>query len=195
MVPNEPLRPPLILASASPRRRDLLAEHHYAFTVEPADVAEVAPAYLTPGEIVLFNARLKASALAGRYPGALVVGVDTLVAFQGRVFGKPADMAEAERMLSELNGDTHEVFSGVCLIHRALRRERSFVEISRVRFRTLSPVERRAYLERIGPLDKAGAYAAQDDQGEIIEKVEGSLSNVIGLPMERFNQVYREFFE
>ncbi|MDB6172836.1 MAG: Septum formation protein Maf [Chthoniobacteraceae bacterium] len=187
-------RPPFILASASPRRRDLLAEHDYEFRVEPADVIEVAPPHFSPGETVLYNARLKASALASKYPGNLVVGVDTLVAFEGRIFGKPADMPEAERMLSELNGRAHAVFSGVSLIRRSSGQERAFIEVTQVRFRVLSAEGRRAYLQRIGPLDKAGAYAAQDDNGEIIESVEGSFSNVVGLPMETFGRVIREFY-
>jgi septum formation protein len=112
-----------------------------------------------------------------------VLGVDTLVAFEGRVFGKPADMAVAEAMLEELNGRTHAVFSGVWLVNAAGAAD-GFVEVTEVHFRTLSAEHRRAYLQRIGPLDKAGAYAAQDDGGELIERVEGSLSNVIGLPME-----------
>ena len=186
-----PVLPPIVLASASPRRRALLAEHGYSFSVAPADVTEIAPPYLTPGETVLFNARLKAAALAGKNPGSLVLGVDTLVALKGRIFGKPSDMAEAERMLAELVGRTHEVFSGVWLI--GSDRERGFVEITRVRFRALPAAARRTYLERIAPLDKAGAYAAQDDQGELIENIEGSLSNVIGLPMERLKTALEEF--
>ncbi len=106
-----------------------------------------------------------------------------MVAFKGRVFGKPADMAVAEAMLGELNGETHAVFSGVWLV-TAEGASHGFVEVTHVHFRTLSAEHRRAYLRRIGPLDKAGAYAAQDDGGELIERVEGSLSNVIGLPME-----------
>jgi len=174
---------PLILASASPRRRQLLAEHGYVFEVEPADVVEVAPAHLTPAETVLYNARLKACAVAAGRPGRWVLGVDTLVAFEGRVFGKPADMAVAEAMLEELNGRTHAVFSGVWLVNAAGAAD-GFVEVTEVHFRMLTAEHRRAYLQRIGPLDKAGAYAAQDDGGELIERVEGSLSNVIGLPME-----------
>lgn len=180
---NFPLNAPLILASASPRRRQLLTEHGYVFEVEPAEVVEIAPPHLTPAETVLYNARLKASAVAAGRPGRWVLGVDTLVAFEGRVFGKPADMAVAEAMLEELNGRTHAVFSGVWLV-TAAGSSHGFVEVTHVYFRTLSAEHRRAYLRRIGPLDKAGAYAAQDDGGELIERVEGSLSNVIGLPME-----------
>ena len=185
--------PPLILASASPRRRQLLAEHGYDFTVAPADVAEVAPAHFTPREVALWNARLKARAVAREQPGAIVLGVDTLVAFGGRIFGKPRDLDEAFAMVSELNGRAHEVFSGVCLLRAATGEERTFAEVTRVHFRTLTPPQIRAYLARIGPLDKAGAYAAQEDRGEIIARVEGSFTNVIGLPMESLAEHLRAF--
>ena len=185
--------PPLILASASPRRRELLREHGYTFSVEPADVAESTPPHLTPGEITLRNARAKALAVARKHPEALVLGVDTEVVFEGEVFGKPADLAAALAMVKRLTGRTHEVHTGVWLQHSAARRERGFVEISRVRFRRLSDAKLRAYHARVGPLDKAGAYAAQEDRGELIERVEGSFTNVIGLPMEALAAALTEF--
>ncbi len=147
-------------------------------------MTEIAPAHFTPSETVLYNARLKAAAVALQFPETLVLGVDTLVAFEGRILGKPRDWAEAEWMLGLLNGCWHEVFSGVSLIAPARGKQLHFVETTRVCFRTLTEGQRRAYLQRIGPLDKAGAYAAQDDNGEMIERFEGSFSNVIGLPME-----------
>ena len=119
--------PPLILASASPRRRELLREHGYTFSVEPADVEESAPLHLTPREIVLRNARAKAQAVARKHPDALVLGVDTEVIFEGEVFGKPADFEAALAMVQRLTGRTHEVCSGVWLIHAATGRERGFV--------------------------------------------------------------------
>ena len=173
---------PLILASASPRRRALLAEHGYNFTVTPADVTEVAPAHLTPAETVRWNARLKARAVARTHPDATILGVDTLVALDARLLGKPTDLDDAFAMLRTLNGIAHEVFTGVCLLAPA--GERSFVEVTRVHFHRRTDAELRAYLARIGPLDKAGAYAAQDDAGGMIARVEGSFTNVIGLPME-----------
>lgn len=185
--------PRLVLASASPRRRQLLAEHGYAFTVAPADVEEIAPPHLTPREVVLWNARSKAHAIARERPEEIVLGVDTLVAFKGRIFGKPRDLDEAFAMVSELNGRSHEVFSGVCIARLATGEERTFTEATRVHFRHLSDVQLRAYLTRIGPLDKAGAYAAQDDRGELIERVEGSFTNVIGLPMEALAEAMETF--
>lgn len=181
---------PLILASASPRRRDLLRERGLTFEVVPAYSAETVEA--TPEATVIGNARRKAVAIAAQRPDALVLGVDTEVWFVGKIFGKPADMDDALRMLRELNGRTHEVYSGVCLAWDAGVNERTFVEVTHVHFRQRTDHELRNYLARIGPLDKAGAYAAQDDQGEMIERVEGSYTNVIGLPMEELEQVLAE---
>jgi septum formation protein len=175
--------PTLILASASPRRRDLMRAHGYEFTVLAPEVVEIAPAHLTPAEVTLANARLKAQAIAREQPGALVVGADTVVAFEGEIFGKPRDMDHAVEMLTRLNGRVHEVWSGVWLVHGGTRRETGFNEVTRVRFRQLDDDQLRAYLARIGPLDKAGAYAAQDDRGELIETFEGCFDNVVGLPM------------
>jgi septum formation protein len=181
-----------ILASSSPRRRHLLTHHAYCFRVVPAEIEETAPEHLTPGEIVLFNARAKATSVAERHPDELVLGVDTLVAFEGRIYGKPSDMEEAMAMLRRLNGRTHEVFSGVWLIRKSTGEQRGFIEMTRVHFRHLATPRLRKYLERIHPLDKAGAYAAQDDGGELIESFEGSFSNVIGLPMERLGATLKE---
>src|SRR4051812_34077537 len=108
---------PLILASTSPRRRRLLLEHGYNFRVVPADVKEIAPPHLSPGEITLFNARSKALAIARSHPRDLVIGVDTVVSFEGAVFGKPCTMDEALEMAGRLNGRAHEVYTGVWLRH------------------------------------------------------------------------------
>ncbi len=185
--------PPLILASASPRRRRLLLEHGYNFRVLPAEVNEIAPPYFSPGEVTRYNARSKACAIARAHPRDLVLGVDTVVAFEGEIFGKPATMDDALVMVSRLNGHTHEVYSGVWLRQGSTGWERGFIEITRVHFRHLSESQLRAYLARIGPLDKAGAYAAQDDRGELIESFEGSFSNVIGLPMEALAEALKPF--
>lgn len=184
---------PLVLASASPRRRHLLTEAGYEFTVVPPSITEIAPTHLTPGEVVLFNARAKALEVAGRHRDEVVLGVDTLVACGGRLYGKPADMDGALAMLQRLNGRAHEVFSGVWLARLAGPQQRGFIEVTRVHFRHLATPRLLAYLARISPLDKAGAYAAQDDRGEMIERFEGSFTNVIGLPMERLAEVLREF--
>lgn len=184
---------PLVLASTSPRRRDLLSQHGYSFTVVPPVDDEIAPAYFSPGEIVLRNAFAKARSVSRRMPEQLVLGVDTLVAYGGSVLGKPADMAEARRMLRRLNGQTHEVFSGVALLCPARGWQRAFTEVTRVHFHRRTEAERERYLQRIHPLDKAGSYAAQDDGGDMIARVEGSYSNVIGLPMEALEAALAEW--
>ena len=182
---------PIILASASPRRRDLLVRDDYDFTVLAADVEELASSDLTPAELTLANARLKARAVAQDRPEALVIGADTVVAFEGEIFGKPRDMEDAFAMLTRLNGQIHEVWSGVWIARG--EREAAFNEVTRVRFRTLDEPALRSYLARIGPLDKAGAYAAQDDNGELIECVEGCFDNVVGLPMKSLARALQKF--
>ena len=183
----------LVLASASPRRAHLLTAANCPFHVAPAQIAEVAPPYLTPFETVLLNARAKAEEVAARFPDDVILGADTLVAFNGKIFGKPSTMDNAFAMLRRLNGRTHEVFSGVWLVHRAGRRSIGAVERTRVHFHRLSEEKLRAYLSRIGPLDKAGSYAAQDDRGELIKAVEGSFSNVVGLPIEKVAELLAGF--
>ena len=176
---------PILLASASPRRRDLLQEHGYTVRIKPADVDELMPDYLTVGETTLFNARLKARAVACSEPDSLVIAADTLVAIDGRILGKPRDLEEAFEMLSLLNGKTHQVFSGVWIASTGTGKMCGFVEVSHVTFRMMTEAEIHEYMRRIGPLDKAGAYAAQQNEMELIALIEGSRTNVIGLPMEK----------
>jgi septum formation protein len=174
----------LILASSSPRRSRLLAESGFTFEVRIANATELQDPSMDPATLVAFNARLKALPVAQLHGDCVVLGADTVVAFGSKVLGKPSSMNEAVLMLEELNGREHTVFSGVCLLHHNAAFEQVFVERTTVRFRRLSTAERLAYLERINPLDKAGAYAAQDDAGELIAGFDGSFSNVVGLPME-----------
>jgi len=176
--------PGLILASTSPRRSHLLSEFGFAFRVRTTDVAELHDATMDPAGLVEFNARLKTRPVTELHPDCVVLGADTVVALGPRIFGKPASLAEAILMLEALNGREHTVYTGVCLAHHRAGKEDVFVERTSVRFLHLSAAQRLAYLERINPLDKAGAYAAQDDKGELIAGFEGSFSNVIGLPME-----------
>ena len=181
--------PPLVLASASPRRRLLLAEHGYRAEVLPAGVEESTDPGLSVPELVGLNALLKSAALWARRPRAVVLGTDTLVCLDGRALGKPADRREAAGMLGALAGRWHEVYSGVCLALPAQGRVACFVEETRVRFHSLATPEIDAYLHLIDPLDKAGGYAAQEHGERIIADHEGSWSNVLGLPMERLAAV------
>jgi len=183
----------IVLASASPRRRDLLQEYGCTVRIKPADAEELMPRHLTVGETTLFNAKRKARVVARTEPESLVLAADTLVAFGGRILGKPRDLSEAFEMLSLLGGNTHEVFSGVWLVCTATRKICGFVEVSRVTFRKLTPAEIREYMRRIGPLDKAGAYAAQQNEMNVIASIQGSRTNVVGLPMEKLAMALRAF--
>jgi septum formation protein len=147
-------------------------------------VEEVASAFLTPSELVRFNAKLKAASVALRHPDAIVLGADTVVALGTEVFGKPRDIDDAGRMLSKLVGKTHEVVTGIALIEASSGRITLRAVSSTVTFRALSRTQIDAYLKIVEPLDKAGAYAAQDSANVIIERINGSFSNVVGLPME-----------
>ncbi len=180
-----------MLASRSPRRIELLAVAGLAVECLPADVREAVDIDETPRELAMFNAELKANAVVARRRDAVVIGADTIVVLGAEIFGKPADLDDARRMLARLAGQTHEVITGVCVVDGVSGRKETFAESTFVRFRGLDAAAIEAYLARIDPLDKAGAYAAQDDRGEIIEAVEGSFENVVGLPVERVVEVLK----
>ena len=187
-------RLPLILASASPRRSELLTRAGLPFEVRPAEIEELTNPDLSPRDLCLLNAERKAFEVAGRHPSRVVLGADTVVCLDNRTFGKPRDLSEARAMLEALCGRIHEVLTGVCLLHREANRMTRFVETTRVKFRRRETVDIDAYLRSINPLDKAGAYAAQEDEGRLIESLEGLFSNVVGLPVERVAASLREHF-
>ncbi len=172
----------LVLASASPRRRELLASAGLDVDVDPVDVDERQIAGEAPAAYVERVARLKASAGAARHPERVVVGADTAVVIDGDVLGKPRDAADAGSMLRRLSGRDHDVMTGVA-VARAGRVE-SFVERSRVSMSPLSGSEIEAYVATGEPFDKAGAYAIQGGAGRFITGCDGSYSNVVGLPVE-----------
>lgn len=176
---------PLVLASRSPRRRDLLAGAGVEAICDPADVEELTGSDGPVWGLAQANAELKAMEVALRRPDDIVLGADTIVALDGEIFGKPRDLAHAAEMLGRMAGRTHEVITGVCLVEWGRRTMVKFHEATRVKFRELSAGQIADYLASIDPLDKAGAYAAQEDGGRIIECVEGSFANVVGLPVER----------
>jgi septum formation protein len=183
----------LILASESPRRRALLAEAGFEFTTVAPRVREKGDPQFSLGEITTWNAMRKAVAVARTYPRSVVLAADTLVALDRTIIGKPRDLAHARTILRRLSGKEHCVCSGVFVGRLEAGVWRSFVEHSTVRFRRLSEVAIDNYLDKINPLDKAGAYAAQEDDSEIIERVTGSFTNVVGLPMEKTIALLREF--
>jgi len=180
--------PRIILASASPRRSELLKELGLKFQVIPAEAEETAPEHLTPHEICQVNAHRKARAIARKHPDALVIGADTIVCLGQSILGKPRSMTEARHMLETLSGETHEVITGVCLMHIAARREKLFAVSTPVTFRPLTPRQIRDYVKAVHTLDKAGAYAIQEHGNMIIKSIKGSRSNVIGLPLERLGK-------
>jgi septum formation protein len=177
--------PPLILASGSPRRSELLRELGVEFSIVTSDTPEIHHEHLTAVELSQLNAYRKARAVAKKFPDALVVGADTLVYVGTTLLGKPADLEDAYRMLKQLQGRTHHVVTGVCLIHLRGHRQKMFVESTEVTFRPLDIRQIRDYLARINPLDKAGAYAIQEHGDKIVAGISGSFTNVVGLPVER----------
>lgn len=185
--------PPVILASASPRRKELLEHLGIKFTVVPSHTDEADTEMLTAFEIAQLNAYRKARATAKHHPDALVIGVDTVVALGTRLFAKPTNMADAERMIGELAGKSHDVVSGVCLLHLRKHRQVLFADRTEVTFRPLNRTQIRRYLSLIKPLDKAGAYAIQDHGELIVERVDGSLTNVVGMPLARLEEELEKF--
>jgi septum formation protein len=185
-------KPEIILASASPRREQLLRDMGLRFTVIRPDSVEEATHGAAPDVLVMQNAQRKARAVAGRHREALVIGADTEVVLGGVVFGKPRDLDDAVVMLGKLAGRRHDVFTGVCVIHRAFDTEITFAERTGVWMRAVTREQIREYFTKVNPLDKAGAYAAQEHGDLIIERIGGSFSNVMGLPVERLRATFEK---
>jgi septum formation protein len=190
-----PRRPalPLVLGSASPRRRELLARARVSFEVLAADIDESRREGEPPAALVERLALEKARAVARRLAGfRLVLGADTIVVLGDAVLGKPADPEDAVRLLVRLLGRTHRVLTGVALVSTDGAAPRTRVVESRVTMRTADETEVRAYVAGGEPLDKAGAYAAQGEGRRFVARIEGSESNVIGLPLEETLALLRE---
>ena len=187
------VRPRLLLASNSPRRRELLLEAGIDFEIFVPSVAERFDVDLTLRELTALNAIRKAMATARLRPKNIVLAADTLVAIDDHVLGKPKDKDDAVAMLQRLSGRAHEVCTSVFICHFEKMNSRSFYELSRVRFHQLTRDKIDNYLARVNPLDKAGAYAAQGFGSEIIAKIDGSYTNVVGLPMEKTIAALTEF--
>jgi septum formation protein len=182
----------LILASASPRRRELLAQLGLSFEVIVADVTEHEAEDSDPRTMVAHNAALKADWVAARNPEAFVLGADTTVLIDNKVLNKPRDLVEARAMLRRLSGRTHTVFTGV-----ALRQQSSGLCVDRgvtseVTFRAFDDTVIDEYFRVVNPLDKAGAYGIQEGRELIVERWNGSFSNIMGLPMEVTKQILTE---
>jgi septum formation protein len=183
----------IILASGSPRRRELLEQMGVKFRVHTAEVEEEHGQGRAARAICRRNALAKAFAVAKANPKETVLGADTLVHLGDDLLGKPASMSEARRMLGRLSGKTHQVTTACALVQG--ERRRVFSVTTRVRFRELSARQINAYLKAVLVLDKAGAYAVQEKGEWIVEAVHGSLTNVVGLPVERLGKELRAWFD
>lgn len=181
--------PRLILASASPRRRELLAQLGLPFEVVVAGVTEHEDPTTDPRTMVSHNAALKADWVAARHPDAWVLGADTTVFLDGHALNKPADLAEARAMLRRLSGRTHTVFTGLALRQHRTGYRADGGEASDVTFRTLTEDVITEYLARVHTLDKAGGYAIQEHGDLIVAGRTGSLSNIVGLPLDATKQI------
>jgi septum formation protein len=183
----------LVLASCSPRRATLLVEAGFEFETVSPRAGEKLDVDLTLRELTLWNAIRKGMSVAQIHPDKVILAADTLVALDNQIIGKPADRGEAARILQRLSGRTHEVCSAVFIYQQTTGRSAAFHEFSHVRFQRLSSRAIQNYFAKVDPLDKAGAYAAQGCGAEIIEKIDGSYTNVVGLPMERTVSTLAEF--
>lgn len=183
---------PLILASGSPRRQQLLREAGINFEVKVRPIPEHVPPNLHPQDVSIRIAEDKARAFEDLAADHLIITADTIVALGVEILGKPRDDAEAFSMLQRLSGRSHQVFTGVCLFHGD--RLTSFCEATQVTFRSLSKAEIQYYIEHYAPHDKAGAYGIQDWIGQVgITHIAGDYYNVMGLPVSRLYTALKQY--
>ena len=177
----------LILASKSPRRKELLKQIGIPFVVVVSDAEEVSGNSWTPAALVVENAKRKARAVAEKYPDSPVLSADTVVSSEGKIFGKPKDKDEERKILTALSGKMHEVTTGLALINRNEIRTTNVT--TKVFLDTMTNADIDAYIATEESMDKAGAYAIQGKAARFIEKIEGSYSNVVGLPLNALIQL------
>ncbi|MDO5478273.1 MAG: Maf family protein [Clostridia bacterium] len=184
-----------ILASMSPRRKEILGDMGLTFTVEPADIDENI-GVTEPDLLVRELSLLKAAHISGKYCGKdfLVIAADTVVALDGEILGKPADKNDAKRMLEMLSGKTHSVFTGYCVSDTKTGKTVSKCAETKVTFKSLSEEEIDKYIAGGSPMDKAGAYGIQDEGGNFVSGIDGEFSNVVGLPKEALKTLLKEEF-
>jgi septum formation protein len=186
----------LILASASPRRRDLLRDAGFNFEVRPSQIVEEIQQGELPEDFVRRTAREKALQIAASSPrGGLVLGADTVVVIDGQTLGKPSDPQDATRMLRLLSGRTHQVHTGICLVRAPDSIEALKHETTLVTFRELDEEEIRQYVESGEPSDKAGAYAIQGLASKFVTRISGCYSNVVGLPIALVYEILKPVME
>ena len=176
----------IILASASPRRKEILELADLKFDVMPSDAQEITT-QTAPNEVVMELASLKAKDIYKKSEKqSMIVGADTVVAYQGQILGKPTDEADAKRMLTMLSGQTHEVYTGVCVIEDG--KTKTFYEETKVTFYEISDEQIDHYIKTGEPMDKAGSYGIQGKAAVFIKGIEGDYYNVVGFPIARFLQ-------
>ncbi len=183
----------VILASASPRRRELLQQIGLTFSTAPADVDEQVLPGEQPAPYAVRVALDKAQAAAERAGEGIIIAADTIVVLGGRILGKPADDNDAVRMLSQLSGKQHEVITGLAVMDAVSKRTAAKALSTAVWFRNLTEEEIRAYVATREPRDKAGAYGIQEKGALLVKKIEGCYFNVVGLPLSLLGDMLREF--
>lgn len=182
----------IVLASSSPRRAELLKQAGLEFEIVVSEVDETPSPGLAPGELVELLALRKASAVASRLDNGIIIGADTVVVQAGRILGKPSGPQEAVDMLRLLQGNRHEVYTGVALVDVLTRETLESHEITRVFFNSLTEEEINRYVATGEPLDKAGAYAVQGLAALFINRLEGCYTNVVGLPLARLANMLKQ---
>ncbi|MFJ8529794.1 Maf family protein [Bacillus sp. NPDC094106] len=181
----------LILASGSPRRKELLELANVPFEIVVSEIEETIGAYSSPSDIVMSLALQKASAVAENHEDSVVLGADTIVTYESRILGKPNDEAEAKRMLQFLSGKTHEVYTGVALISK--EKTVTFYERTEVTFWELTEEEIDTYIATKEPLDKAGSYGIQGKGSIFVQHIQGDYYSVVGLPIARLVRELKQF--
>jgi len=183
----------IILASASPRRKEILEKTGLKFRTDESDYEEKMVPGLKPHELAVLFSRKKARAVARRYRDAIIIAADTVVVLRGSLFGKPRDVEEARKMLKALSGKSHYVITGFTIIDTEIKKELSRSIETKVFFKRLSAVEIEAYIKSGEPLDKAGAYGIQGLGALIVKKIEGDFFNVMGLPLNALVESLKKF--
>ena len=183
----------LILASNSPRRIVLLKSLGYHFDIVPHDIEECILGDVLPMELVQNLAFLKATDVARRVSNAIIISADTVIVHKNNILGKPKDVSDAKRILSILSDSEHDIISGVCVMEMPSRKKMLRIERTHIRMKNIKDEEIDRYILTGEPMDKAGAYAIQGEGRKFIEKIDGSFSNAVGLPLELLQEMLKHF--
>ncbi|MFN3135798.1 MAG: Maf family protein [Candidatus Kryptonium sp.] len=184
----------VVLASASPRRKNLLKQIGLNFIIHPSEIEEDLLQETSPEEHVLILSRKKALEVAKNYNDALIISADTIVVLDGEIINKPKDPDEAKQMLKKLSGRTHKVYTGFTILDTKTNKIYSDFEVTEVKFREIEDDEIEEYVSTGSPLDEAGAYGIQDDYGAVfVERINGCFYNVVGFPLTKFYLAMKKF--